>query len=112
MSKAVFHHNLVVAFVLRGELEKADGLLERLCGDGGGGGPVGPHFVMLRAYVALARGDTPKCRDIIKNNCNIVIRGGGGVPAAAPCNPTPQAYQAKRGPNAPSHNQGKKMSKK
>ena len=33
---------------------------------------IGPHYVLLRAYVALARGDSAKCRDIIKNNCNIV----------------------------------------
>ena len=33
LAKSVFHHNLIVAFVLRGELEKADGLLERLWAD-------------------------------------------------------------------------------
>ena len=120
LSKTVFHHNLVVAFVLRGELEKADGLLERLCGDAAaaaGGNHVAPHFVMLRAYVALARGDTRKCRDIIKNNCNIVVKGGGAVPMSTNNPPPPQQassyQQAKRGPNAPSHHQGgKKMLKK
>ena len=119
LSKTVFHHNLVVAFVLRGELEKADGLLERLCGDAAaaaGGNHVAPHFVMLRAYVALARGDARKCRDIIKDNCNIVVKGGV-VPMSTNNPPPPQQassyQQAKRGPNAPSHHQGgKKMLKK
>jgi len=81
LAKSVFHHNLIVAFVLRGELEKADGLLERLwadhvaigsTGNGQQVAAIGPHYVLLRAYVALARGDSAKCRDIIKNNCNIV----------------------------------------
>merc|ERR1712029_277903 len=56
LAKSVFHHNLIVAFVLRGE---------------------------------LARGNPHKCREIIKNNCDIVSLKPTSVPPHVPAVPQP-----------------------
>ena len=76
-SKAMFQHNIIVAMLLRGELDKAEDLVEKLWAtlervpfDKYG---LSANLVSLRLYVSLAKGNTEKCREICKNFCNIKV---------------------------------------
>jgi hypothetical protein len=70
----VFHFNLIVAFALRGELDKAESLLEKLWLENRAQDRFGIHLQLLtlRMYIQLAKGNVERCRQLAIKHCYIV----------------------------------------
>lgn len=73
-AKTVFQFNLIVAFALRGELENAETLLEKLWSENRDRDKFGIHLQMLslRMYIQLSKGNVDRCRHLAQKHCNIV----------------------------------------
>ena len=73
-ARTVFQFNLIVAFSLRGELDKAEGLLEKLWTEGKDDDKFGIQTQMMsqRLYIQLAKGNVERCRELAFQHCPIV----------------------------------------
>jgi hypothetical protein len=73
-ARTVFQFNMIVAFALRGELDKAESLLEKLWAEDRDRDRFGIRLQMLslRMYIQLAKGNVERCRDLSIKHCSIV----------------------------------------
>jgi len=73
-ARTVFQFNLIVAFAMRGELDKAESLLEKLWNEGKDEDKFGiqPQMMSLRLYIQLAKGNVERCRELAVKHCPIV----------------------------------------
>ena len=67
-TRAVFTFNLAAAFMLRGELDKADGLLDQLWNTRANH-QIGIKVFQAQLYVQLKKGNIQQCREKIQKNC-------------------------------------------
>ena len=73
-ARVVFQFNLIVAFALRGELDKAETLLEKLWSEDRDQDRfgIGLQMLTLRMYVQLAKGNVERCRELAIKHCSII----------------------------------------
>jgi hypothetical protein len=73
-ARIVFQFNLIVAFALRGELDKAETLLEKLWSEDRDQDRfgIGLQMLTLRMYIQLAKGNVERCREMAIKHCSII----------------------------------------
>ena len=73
-ARTVFQFNLIVAFALRGELDKAESLLEKLWAEDRERDRFGIRLQMLslRMYIQLAKGNVERCKELAIKHCAII----------------------------------------